>query len=76
MVVGMLLAGVAFVVAGVVQLEVQASDHYLKSGEAKAVIINGLSEILHMQIGSEIFDQSFGEVSEIVIITPLRLNLS
>lgn len=40
MVVGMILAGLAFVVAGFVQLKLQGAQELLKSGESKLVIYN------------------------------------
>ena len=42
MVVGMLLGSLAFVIAGVVQFEVQAGDKTLKAGESKLVVFNAL----------------------------------
>ena len=39
---GMVLASFAFVVAGLVQLKVQAGDKALKAGETKLVIFNAL----------------------------------
>ena len=40
--IGMLLASLAFVIAGVVQFEVQAGDKTLKDGENKLVMFNAL----------------------------------
>lgn len=42
MVTGMLLASLAFVLAGLVQLQVQAVDKTLKAGETKLVLFNAL----------------------------------
>ena len=42
MVIGMLLASLAFIIAGVVQFEVQAGDKTLKDGETKLVMFNAL----------------------------------
>ena len=42
MVIGMLLASLAFVIAGVVQFEVEAGDKTLKDGETKLVMFNAL----------------------------------
>ena len=42
MVTGMLLASFAFVIAGLVQLKVQAGDLTLKAGETKLVMFNAL----------------------------------
>ena len=36
----MLLASIAFIVAGLVQLKIQAGDKALKAGEAKLVVFN------------------------------------
>ena len=38
----MLLASIAFVVAGLVQLKIQAGDKALKAGETKLVVFNTL----------------------------------
>ena len=42
MVAGMLLAGFAFILAGVVELKVEAGDTTLKAGETKLVMFNAL----------------------------------
>ena len=42
MVIGMLLASLAFIIAGVVQFEVQAGDKTLKEGETKLVMFNAM----------------------------------
>ena len=42
MVIGMLLATLAFIIAGVVQYEVQAGDKTLKDGQTKLVMFNAL----------------------------------
>lgn len=42
MVIGMFLGGLAFIIAGVVQFEVQAGDKTLKAGETKLVMFNAL----------------------------------
>lgn len=42
MVTGMLLASFAFVLAGLVQLQVQAVDKTLKAGETKLALFNAL----------------------------------
>ena len=38
----MLLASIAFIVAGLVQLKIQAGDKALKAGETKLVVFNTL----------------------------------
>ena len=42
MVIGMLLASLAFVLAGLVQIKVQAGDTALKDGETKLAMFNAL----------------------------------
>ena len=52
MVIGMFLGGLAFVIAGVVQFEVQAGDKTLKDGETKLVMFNALSYEAQFSINS------------------------
>lgn len=48
MVVGMLLAGLSFSVAGVVQLFIQNAGNSLKSGEGKVAITNTVPDLEHL----------------------------
>ncbi len=71
MVIGMILAGLAFVVAGFVQLKVQTSQQILKSGESKLMIYNSavsFSYDLEGVNGYGAMNQTLnnGEVSNIV----------
>lgn len=70
MVVGMFLAGLAFMVAGFVQLTVQNSQTHLTSGQAKGVFTNTLPLPLQLQLqrqydgNNSVFNTtlSYGEV--------------
>lgn len=70
MVVGMFLAGLAFMVAGFVQLTVQNSQTHLTSGQAKGVFTNTLPFPLQLQLqrqydgNNSVFNTtlSYGEV--------------
>jgi dipeptide/tripeptide permease len=53
MVVGMFIAGLAFMVAGFVQISVQKADTSLSSGDAKVVVINSSPDTLYMNISGE-----------------------
>ena len=56
MVVGMILAGLAFVVAGFVQLKVQSSEETLKPGQSKLVVYNTAPFVVDYQLeGSDGF---------------------
>ena len=60
MVAGMVFAGLAFVVAGVVQLQIQSSMETLRGGEAKLVITNELTDTVQLQLdGSIPFNLSY-----------------
>jgi hypothetical protein len=50
MVTGMLLASFAFVIAGLVQLKVEAGDRSLKAGETKLVVFNALPTDLDIPV--------------------------
>ena len=69
MVLGMLFGGLAFVVAGFVQLKVQSAQKALDTGESKLAIYNTASFPVHYQLeGSDHFEISnktldIGEVS-------------
>ena len=78
MVVGMVLAGLSFVVAGFVQLKVQSSEQFLKAGESKLIIYNGAyPSFSYNLVGSEYERLNFtledGEVStlETTLSNPL-----
>ena len=53
MVVGMFLGSLAFVVAGIVQLQVQVSLDNLTPGEAKVVFTNTFPDTLQLQLGQD-----------------------
>lgn len=68
MVIGMLLAGSSFVVAGFVQLKVQASEQFLKGGESKLILYNGAYPSFSYNIEGNGYDEqnlnlTDGEVS-------------
>ena len=50
MVVGMALAGTAFIAAGFIQLAVQNAALNLKPGESKLVIVNGLPQDVQFNV--------------------------
>lgn len=74
MVVGMVLAGLAFVVAGFVQLKLQSSQLALSSGESKLIIYNNALPSLSYHIeGSNGFESTnltlnYGEVSKLWLL--------
>ena len=51
MVIGMFLGGLGFVIAGIVQFEVQAGDKTLKADESKLVMFNALPYEAEFSIG-------------------------
>ena len=55
---GMMLAGLSFVIAGFVQLKVQDSVHALAGGQAKLVVSNGLPE----EVRAWVYTAGGGEV--------------
>ncbi|CAI8029081.1 Solute carrier family 15 member 2 [Geodia barretti] len=55
MVVGMVIAGLSFMVAGFVQISVQNADTSISSGHAKIVVINSSPDTLNTRL----FDQNF-----------------
>lgn len=66
MVIGMLIAGLAFAVAGIVEIQVQKSEETLKEGESKLVIHNAAREELFFNITNI---ESFNLPNEKVIMT-------
>ena len=69
MVAGMVLGGLAFLVAGFVQLKVQAADDSLGAGEAKVIFTNGIQDpgyLLFQYEEESSFNLSYGQVSSLV----------
>ena len=64
MVVGMFLGSLAFVVAGIVQLQVQISLDNLTPGEAKVVFTNTFPDTLELQLEGQDFNTTiaYGQV--------------
>lgn len=52
MVVGMILAGLAFIVAGIIQLKLQSIQGVLQEGESKLVIYNHASQLVEYRINN------------------------
>ena len=65
MVVGMLIAGLAFAVAGIVEIQVQKAEETLKEGQSKLVVHNAAPDSLSFNIiGKEFeaFNLTYGHV--------------
>lgn len=61
MVIGMVLAGLSFVIAGFIELKVQSSQQKLNSGESKLFLFNGAETSFSYELkynGSEIANNS------------------
>lgn len=77
MVVGMVLAGLAFVVAGFVQLKLQSSLQALNAGESRLSIYNNaLPSVSYHIEGFEATILNNGEVSLLIRVYVLRKNLT
>ena len=62
----MVLGGLAFLVAGLVQLKVQSADDSLGGMEAKVIFTNGVQDpgqLMFQYEGEAPFNLSYGEVS-------------
>ena len=59
---GMAVAGVAFILAGFLELYIQSQSGNLKSGQARVVISNALNVPVSLQYGSQIHNLSRAEV--------------
>ena len=59
MVVGMLLAGLAFVLAGLVELKIQSVQETLMEGESKLIVFNSLPNPVSYRVMG--LDSSFNE---------------
>lgn len=71
MVIGMLLAGLAFVVAGFVQIKLQSVQETLKEGQSKLILFNNLPnpvlyEVEGIDPSLENGTLAFGQVSSSV----------
>ena len=80
MVIGMLLASLAFIVAGVVQFEVEAGDKTLKDGETKLVMFNALPTSMPTSFRIESMDgRNFTDISippgEVRIVHCVKLKM-
>ncbi|CAI8029080.1 Solute carrier family 15 member 2 [Geodia barretti] len=67
MVVGMVIAGLSFMVAGFVQISVQNADTSISSGHAKIVVINSSPDTLNTRLFDQNFNLSSAEVKQTLL---------